>query len=70
MKSSTMHKVEERDKKKMDTLKKKLHTDDESEILLLFCILLYKIASCLLLGFYMYIVPLKNTSIKCIFMFS
>jgi len=30
MKSSTMHKVEERDKKKMDTLKKKLHTDDES----------------------------------------
>uniref|UniRef100_A0A7M5V5A6 Talin n=1 Tax=Clytia hemisphaerica TaxID=252671 RepID=A0A7M5V5A6_9CNID len=30
VKSSTMHKVEERDKKKMDTLKKKLHTDDET----------------------------------------
>ena len=32
MKVSTLQKVEERDKKKMDTLKRKLHTDDESEL--------------------------------------
>jgi talin len=31
MKVSTMQKVEDRDKKKMDTLKKKLHTDDETK---------------------------------------
>jgi talin len=31
VKVSTMQKVEERDKKKMDTLKKKLHTDDETK---------------------------------------
>ncbi|XP_057316525.1 talin-2-like isoform X2 [Hydractinia symbiolongicarpus] len=29
MKTTTLQKVEERDKKKMDTLKRKLHTDDE-----------------------------------------
>lgn len=32
MKVSTLQKVEERDKKKMDTLKRKLHTDDESKL--------------------------------------
>lgn len=31
VKTSTMQRVEERDKKKMETLKKKLHTDDESK---------------------------------------
>ena len=30
MKHTTLQKVEERDKKKMETLKRKLHTDDES----------------------------------------
>ena len=34
MKDVSLKKMEERDKKKMDQLKKKLHTDDEGTFLL------------------------------------
>ena len=38
MKDVSLKKMEERDKKKMDQLKRKLHTDDEGTIIILLII--------------------------------
>ena len=37
MKDVSLKKMEERDKKKMDQLKKKLHTDDEGTNIIIIC---------------------------------